>query len=169
MGTQSQRAVKVQKDPQGQLVVGQQEKGTPMGTKVLSEVERKRETEVQSETQQDRNMQTEGDRGERQTERQMLQDRKSRQWPLWSQCQQSCNCHLMLDSPGGKMMAGGGRGGKGCGSDKMVKDRGRTWGVACLAGSGCERTQGYHCTEEFTHTHTEKDTRLSCIYSSGIN
>lgn len=64
-----------------------------------------------------------------------------------SACQQSCNCHLMVDGPGGKMMVGGGRGGKGCGSDKTLKDKGRTWGVACLAGLESvwvERTRGCH-------------------------
>lgn len=56
-------------------------------------------------------MQIQGDKGERQTERQMLQDReKQAEAPAEPVCQQGCNCRLMVDSPGGKMMAGGGRG-----------------------------------------------------------
>lgn len=57
------------------------------------------------------------------------------------------------------MMAGRGSEGKECGSDKMVKDRGRTWGVACLAGLGSvwvERIQSYRCTEALICTDTNK-------------
>lgn len=41
---QTQSAGRVQKEPEGQMVGGQKEKGTPVGAEVLSEEDRKRKT-----------------------------------------------------------------------------------------------------------------------------
>lgn len=57
--------------------------------------------------------------------------------------------------------------GRNCGSDKMVKDRGRRWGVACLAGLRSvwvESIQGYQQAKVFNCTDTRRETHLSPIY-----
>lgn len=56
-----------------------------------------------------------------------------------SACQQSSNCHLMVDSAGRKMMVR--EEGKEYCSDNRMKDRGRTLGVACLAVLGSVWTE----------------------------
>lgn len=52
-----------------------------MGAEVPGEGGRQRKTEVLTEMRRDGNTPTQGDRGERQTERQMLQDRNAGKGP----------------------------------------------------------------------------------------
>lgn len=99
-------AVRVQKEPEGQLVGGQREKETPMGAELLSEERRKRNTARQKHADTGR----QGRDTDRETD--AAGQKKQAKAPVDSACQQCCNCRLMVDSPGGKMMAGGGREGR---------------------------------------------------------
>lgn len=100
--------VRVQKQPEGQLVEGQKEKETPMGAEVLSEEEEKdgqRCRQKHNKTETCRRKETRERETDRETD--VVGQKKQAEASVESTCQQSCNYCLMVDSPGGKMMARG--------------------------------------------------------------
>lgn len=146
------------KKTEGQLVGGQKTERDTHGCKSEEEGGKNR-----GDRNTARQKHSNSERQRRETDRQTdaAGQKQQAKAPVESACQQSCNCHLVVESPHG------GREGKECGSDKIVKDRGRTWGVACLAGLESvwvERIQGYHCTEAFTCTNTHRKTYFYLLY-----